>query len=114
MDPTSGGSDIPTGVAVEQIYVVEVTYGHDAERLRPAFRPEHLARIKQLMAEGRVIEAGGYLDFSTSLLLVRADSEEDALDLFRDDVYVRNGVWTTLQAKAFGRVVIDAAPRADG
>jgi uncharacterized protein YciI len=109
---TGGASDIPPGVAVEQIYVVEVTYGPDAERLRPAFRTEHLTRIKKLMEEGRVIEAGGYLDFSTSLLLVRADSEEEALDLFRNDVYLRNDVWTTLRAKPFGRVVIDAAQRA--
>lgn len=114
MDPTAAGSDIPPGVAVEQIYVVEVTYGHDAERLRPTFRPEHLARIARLMADGRVIEAGGYLDFSTSLLLVRADTEEEALDLFRDDVYVRNGVWTTLRARPFGRVVIDAGQRVAG
>ena len=66
------------------------------------------------MAEGRIIEAGGYLDFSTSLLFVRADSEEEAIALIADDVYVRNRVWTTLRAKAFGRVVIDAAQPARG
>jgi uncharacterized protein YciI len=114
MDPTTAGSGIPPGVAVEQIYVVEVTYGHDAERLRPAFRTEHLTRIARLMAEGRVIEAGGYLDFSTSLLLVRSDSEEEALALFRDDVYVRNGVWTNLRARPFGRVVVGSAQGAAG
>jgi hypothetical protein len=60
------------------------------------------------MAAGRLIEAGGHLDFSTSLLFVRAASEDEAIDLVRDDVYVRTGVWTPdFQAKLFGRVVLD-------
>jgi uncharacterized protein (DUF952 family)/uncharacterized protein YciI len=107
--PFAGG-DVPSGVRVETIYVVEATYGPDAERLRPAARPEHLARIGRLLAEGRVIEAGGHLDLSTSLLLVRAESEAEALELVRDDVYMRSGVWTTLRAKPFGRVVAEGQP----
>jgi uncharacterized protein (DUF952 family)/uncharacterized protein YciI len=99
--------DLPAGVGVETIYVVEATYGPEAERLRPAVRPEHLARIGRLIAEGRIIEAGGHLDFSTALLLVRASSEAEALELVGDDVYVRSGVWTTLRAKPFGRVVAE-------
>ncbi len=67
------------------------------------------------MAEGRVIEAGGYLDFSSALLLVRADTAEQAADLFRDDVYVRAGVWTTtITARPFGRVVPERDQRAVG
>lgn len=104
--PFTGG-DLPPGIRVETIYVVEADYGPDAERLRPAARPEHLARVGRLLAEGRLIEAGGHLDFSTSLLLVRASSEAEALELIGDDVYVRTGVWTTLRAKPFGRVVAE-------
>ena len=79
---------------------------------RPAFRSEHLARIARLMAEGRVIEAGGYLDFSAALLLVRADSAEDAIALVRDDVYLRSGVWQDdPRARAYGRVVTAANSR---
>ncbi|MGZ8501906.1 MAG: DUF952 domain-containing protein [Candidatus Limnocylindrales bacterium] len=99
--------DLPPGIRVETIYVVEATYGPDAERLRPAVRHEHLARIGRLLAEGRVIEAGGHLDLSSALLLVRASSEAEALDLVAGDVYRRSGVWTTLRAKPFGRVVVE-------
>lgn len=99
--------EVPVGVRVETIYVVEATYGPAAERLRPAVRPEHLARIGRLLVEGRIIEAGGHFDFSTALLLVRAASEAEALELIGDDVYVRSGVWTTLRAKPFGRVVVE-------
>jgi uncharacterized protein (DUF952 family)/uncharacterized protein YciI len=101
------GGDVPAGVRVETIYVVEATYGPDAERLRPTARPEHLGHIAELLRSGVLIEAGGYLDFSSALLLMRASSEEDALDLFRDDVYIRTGVWTDLRARALGRVIAE-------
>jgi len=101
------GGDVPAGVRVETIYVVEATYGPDAARLRPAARPEHLGHISELLRSGVVIEAGGFLDFSSAVLLVRADSEDEALDLFRDDVYIRTGVWTDLRARAWGRVIAE-------
>jgi uncharacterized protein YciI len=97
---------IPDGVSVETVYVVEVSYAADAAEKRPAVRPEHLTRVAQLMDEGRLIEAGGFLDFSSALLLVRASSEADAVALIRDDVYIRRGVWVDdVRARAFGRVI---------
>ena len=105
-----GASGVPDGLRVERIYVVEADYGPDAEHLRPAVRPEHLTRVARLIREGVLIEAGGYLDFSTALLLVRADSEAGALDLFRDDIYMLAGVWTALRARPFGRVVPEERP----
>jgi uncharacterized protein YciI len=99
---------IPAGVSLETIYVVEVSYAPEAREKRPAVRPEHLSHLARLMDEGRVIEAGGFLDFSAALLLVRASSEEEAIALFRDDVYIRAGVWMEdVRARAFGRVVRD-------
>ena len=99
------GTGIPEGVAVETIYVVEVSYAPDAAEKRPAVRPEHLTRVARLMDEGRLIEAGGFLDFSSALFLVPASSGADAIALIRDDVYLRSGVWIDdLRARAFGRV----------
>jgi uncharacterized protein (DUF952 family)/uncharacterized protein YciI len=110
-----GASEIPAGISVEQVFVVEARYGPNAERLRPEVRPEHLDRIARLMGEGRVVEAGGYLDLSTALLLVRADTADEAVDLFRDDVYVRAGVWLpNITARPFGRVVAEPDPREAG
>jgi uncharacterized protein (DUF952 family)/uncharacterized protein YciI len=100
-------SDVPAGVQVETIYVVEATYGPAAARLRPTARPEHLAHIGELLRSGKLIEAGGYLDLTTAVLLVNAASEEEALDVFRDDVYIRTGVWTALRARPFGRVIAE-------
>jgi hypothetical protein len=36
--------------------------------------------------------------------VVRAGSEEEALAVCRDDVYLRNGVWVELRARPFGLV----------
>jgi len=45
---------VPTW-SIEPIWVVEATYAPDAAETRPAVRPEHLARIAQLKAEGTIL-----------------------------------------------------------
>ena len=98
---------IPDGIAVETVFMVEISYSADAAEKRPAVRPEHLRRLAGLMADDRVLESGGYLDFSSALLMVRASSEEEAVALVRDDVYLREGVWLDdARARPFGRVVL--------
>ena len=57
---------------------------------------------------GTLIEAGGFLDWKSALLIFRAESEQAAIDLIRDDVYLRSGVWLDdPKARAMARVVID-------
>lgn len=101
---------VPEGLAVERVVLVEVTYAPDAAAKRPAVRPEHLERVAQLMDEGRLVASGGFLDFSSALLFVRAASEAEAVELVRDDVYLREGVWLDeFRARPFGLVVRQAA-----
>lgn len=98
--------EIPEGLEVERVWVVEAPYTRDAEKRRPKVRREHLTRIARLLREGTLIEAGGYTDFSSAILIVRAESAEDALELVRDDVYLRSGVWREpIRAREYGRVV---------
>jgi uncharacterized protein len=97
--------DIPPGVQVERVFVIEATYAPDAAETRPRVRPEHLTRIASLLEQGIAIEAGGYLDLSTALLMLRAPDEESALAIARDDVYMREGVWVELRVKPFLRVL---------
>ena len=98
-------SDIPAGIGIEPIFVIEATYAPDAAETRPRVRPQHLTRVARLMEEGVVLEAGAYLDLSTALLLVRAANEEAALAIAREDVYMKEGIWVEARVKAFGRVV---------
>jgi uncharacterized protein len=89
---------------IEPVWLVEATYAPDAAETRIPFRAEHLARLRELKRQGIVVEAGAFADVSASLVVVRAADEQAALGLFRDDVYLRNGVWVELRARAFGRV----------
>lgn len=89
---------------IEPVWLVEATYAPDAAETRIPFRAEHIARLRELKRQAIVIEAGALADVSASLVLVRAADEEAALDICRDDVYLRNGVWVELRARPFGRV----------
>ena len=93
--------NVPT---LEPVWLVEATYVANAVEARAPFRPAHLARIKELKDGGVMIEAGAYADVSASLFMLRAATEEEALDLCRADVYWHNGIWVNLKAAAFARV----------
>ena len=93
-------------VTVEPIWLIEATYAPDAAESRVPFRPRHLARLAELKAAGVLIEAGAFLDVSSSVMLVRAADEAAALDIARADIYMANGIWVEIRARAFGRMII--------
>ena len=93
--------NVPT---LEPVYLVEATYVANAAEARAPFRPAHLARLTELKGSGVVVEAGAYADASASLLMLRAATENEALDLCRADVYWQNGIWVDLKARAFARL----------
>ncbi|HEX5825839.1 MAG TPA: YciI family protein [Candidatus Limnocylindrales bacterium] len=88
----------------EPIWFVEATYAPDAAETRVPFRADHIARLRALKRQGVIVEAGAFADVSASIILVRATDEQSALEICRDDVYLRNGVWVEVRARAFGRV----------
>ena len=89
---------------IEPIWFVEATYAPDAAETRVPFRAEHVTRLQGLKRAGIVVEVGAFADVSASIVLIRAADEQAALDVCRADVYLRNGVWVELRARAFGRV----------
>ena len=93
------------GPVIESVWLIEATYAPDAAETRKPFRAAHLARLLELKDAGVIVEVGAFMDVSKSIALVRADSEEAALAVCRDDVYMKNGVWVELKVKRFGRVV---------
>ena len=96
--------EIPDGIVMEPVFIIEATYGPDAAQLRPPHRPTHLARIAALRASGVVLEAGAFPDLSGSLLIVRAADADAALAIAREDVYLREGVWVEARVRPFVRV----------
>jgi uncharacterized protein len=99
-------SEIPAGVKVESVFLVEARYTPEAAEKRPAVRREHLANVVRLREEGTIIEAGAYADgLTSSLLLVRAPDAAAAMAIARGDVYVKAGVWGEITVRPFGRVI---------
>ncbi len=96
--------EIPDGIVMEPVFIIDATYGPDAAELRPPLRPAHLARIAALRATGVILEAGAFPDMSGSLLLVRAADADAALAIAREDVYMREGVWVEAHVRPFVRV----------
>ena len=89
---------------MEPVWFVQCTYAPDAMETRGPFRSAHLDRCAQLKRQGVIVEAGAYGDLSASVLLIRATSEAEALEVCRQDVYMQNGIWVELRARPFSRI----------
>ena len=82
---------------------------------RKAARPEHLKRIEQLVADGRVIVAGpfpaidspdpGPSGVTGSLIVAEFESLEDARAWIDADPYVTQGVFAKVSVKPFLKTV---------
>ena len=98
-------TDQPTNATIEPTWLIEATYAPDAAETRVPFRARHLARLIEMMDAGIVVAAGAFTDVSASIIVVRAADEVAALDIARSDIYMANGVWVEVRARAFGTVL---------
>ena len=99
--------EIPPGVGIEAVFLVEATYTPEAGERRPAVRSAHITRLAALKRQGILVEAGAFTDtLSSSLMILRVASEEEALAIAREDIYVSAGVWGDIGARPFGRVEV--------
>jgi len=83
--------------------------------LRAKSRPEHLARLKQLRDEGRLIIAGpcpaidspdpGTAGFTGSIVIAEFESLEDAEQWAAEDPFTKTGVYATVAVKPFKLVL---------
>lgn len=87
-----------------------VILGHDVARTlesRKATREEHLARLKQLDHDGRLVIAGptpiehGASEMSGSLIIADFESLNDAQDWASAEPYLREGVYSHVDIKPF-------------
>lgn len=82
---------------------------------RQVARPEHLARLEALKAEGRLLLAGpcpaidskdpGPAGFSGSIIVAEFASLKDARDWADADPYRKAGVYEQVQVKPFKKVL---------
>jgi uncharacterized protein YciI len=95
-----------------------VIYSHDRKNVLEArlrARPDHVARLKSLLDEGRLLVAGprpaidstdpGPAGFQGSLVVADFDSLEDAQRWAEDDPYVAAGVYGSVEVSPFNKVL---------
>jgi len=96
-------------------YAIISTDAADSLQRRLKARPEHLRRLEQLQAEGRLLLAGphpaidnedpGPAGFSGSLVVAQFPSLQAAQDWAQDDPYVAAGVAAKVSVKPFRKVL---------
>ena len=82
---------------------------------RLAVRSEHVARLQELLAQGRLIIAGpnpaidcddpGEAGFSGSIIIAEFDSLQAAEDWAGDDPYIKSGAYASVMVKPFKKVL---------
>ena len=87
----------------------------DSRAGRTAARPDHVARLKALVSEGRLLVAGphpaidaedpGDAGFTGSLLIVDFPSLDEAKAWADDDPYIAAGVYESVIVKPFKPVL---------
>ncbi len=92
------------------VFAVQYTYIDDAQRLA-TIRPEHREHLAELLREGTLLLSGPLDDGSEALLIVVADSAEDALAKLDGDPFKRERVIVDRVAREW-KVVIGELPGA--
>ncbi|UZE22539.1 YciI family protein [Pseudomonas sp. B21-056] len=97
------------------LYAIIATDVANSLEKRLAARPEHLARLQQLKAEGRVVLAGphpaidsndpGAAGFSGSLIVAEFESLVAAQAWAEADPFVTAGVYANVVVKPFKQVL---------
>src|SRR5437879_12032505 len=78
--------------------------GPDGEAKRKIYRPAHLAKMEPLDAQGRIVLAGPLTDKTGSLIVIEADSLEDARQFDREDPYTVQCVIVRVDVHPFSLV----------
>ena len=96
-------------------YVINGADTENSLERRLSVRAAHLARLQQLLDEGRLLLAGpcpavdsndpGPAGFTGSLIVAEFDSIEDAQTWAKADPYVEAGVFASVSVKPFRKVL---------
>ncbi len=86
------------------IFVILGFDGPDGEARRKVHRPAHLANLEPLDQVGRVLLAGPLTDKTGSLIVIEADSLDEARKFALEDPYTVNGVFERVEVHPFTQV----------
>ena len=78
-------------------FVLWGTYCQNAEKRRSPFREEHLNRLSILKSKGILITLGPTKCTRYVFGIFEAISVEEVKKLLHDDIYWKQGIWTSLE-----------------
>lgn len=86
--------------------------GPEGQARRKVHRPAHLANLEPLVRQGRVVLAGPLTDQTGSLIIIEANSLEEARAFADSDPYTVHGVFERVEVHPFMQVFpsTDGAP----
>jgi uncharacterized protein len=95
------------------LFVITCTDHEGTLEKRLAVRPQHLARLEKLDAEGRVIVAGAMpkdrdnlqAGFYGSTLILDFDSREELDIWLADEPFLKEGIYADIDVKPFNKAL---------
>ncbi len=82
--------------------------GPDGQAKRKIHRAAHLAGLEPLRREGKVVLAGPFTDKAGSLIIIEAESLEQARQIAQNDPYTVEGVFERIEVHPFQQVLPSA------
>jgi uncharacterized protein YciI len=85
-----------------------VAIGHDspeAPQLRPKHRDAHLAYLRPLLEQGKILLGGPFTDGSGMMVVLDLENEAAVRDFFAKDPFVTEKVLDHLDIKPFRKVL---------
>ena len=86
------------------LYVILGFDGPRAKELRPLHRSAHLEKLRRLAAQGRLVLAGPFTDGHGSMIVLHAESRDDAEKAAREDPYAIHGIFERTEVRPFKQV----------
>ncbi len=94
-------------------YVIFCTDSDNSDELRVTHRDDHLAHIKSI--SGKLMLAGPCPadgdQAGASMVIVEADSADDARGIIESDPYFKGGVWSDVMVRQYNAVAGAWAPK---
>ena len=95
------------------LFLITCTDNEGTVEKRLAVRPQHLARLEKLDAEGRVIVAGAMpkdrenpqAGFYGSTLILDFDSREALDEWLKDEPFLKEGIYSHIDVKPFNKAL---------
>ena len=86
------------------IFVIIGYDGPDGQAKRKLHRQAHLERMDPLDKAGKVVLAGPFTDGAGSLIVIKAESLEEARTFAAGDPYVTEGIFARYEVHPFDQV----------